>query len=328
MRCGYSSLQVLDWSLQISRLRFRLSTAPSHDLHASTSFARRYTQPLAAHRACAVSGAGRDRDRERERESPQERPATMPEMQQRSALLIPSQPQQRRLPDTSASHASSSTAADSDPHQANSLPPWIHVNDEAAPFLEPAPTLPNTRHYKVPPKYQPGRKLDAYRDAEPGLLSAPIADHQVRWIPFMQSGPNPREQRDQRIVRSDSWMRENVPIFNRAWQEEDEMMPESKRHRGLPGLLFRGKWLISPERQERSVRLFWRLLLKNAFVPLGFRVFVLSFSCAALGVAGTILKSVNSVNRDNDAFNQCAPRASTYMGIIVPAVAIPYIGYV
>lgn len=68
MRCGYSSLQVLDWSLQISRLRFRLSTAPSHDLHASTSFARRYTQPLAAHRACAVSGAGRDRDRERERE--------------------------------------------------------------------------------------------------------------------------------------------------------------------------------------------------------------------------------------------------------------------
>lgn len=252
----------------------------------------------------------------------------MPEMQQRSALLIQSQPQQRRLPDTSASHASSSTAADSDPHQANSLPPWIHVNDEAAPFLEPAPTLPNTRHYKVPPKYQPGRKLDAYRDAEPGLLSAPIADHQVRWIPFMQSGPNPREQRDQRIVRSDSWMRENVPIFNRAWQEEDEMMPESKRHRGLPGLLFRGKWLISPERQERSVRLFWRLLLKNAFVPLGFRVFVLSFSCAALGVAGTILKSVNSVNRDNDAFNQCAPRASTYMGIIVPAVAIPYIGYV
>lgn len=243
--------------------------------------------------------------------------AKMPEMQQRTTLL-PSQ----------QSHASSSTAAETNHHhhQPNSLPPWIHVNDEGAPFLQPAPILPNTRHYKVPPKYQPGRKLDAYRDAEPGLLSAPIADHQVRWIPFMQSGPNPSEH--QGIIRSDSWMRENVPIFDRGWQEEDEMMPDSNRPRGLPGLLFRGKWLISPERQERSVRLFWRLLLKNAFVPLVFRVFVLAFSCAALGVASTILKTVNRVNDDNDVYNQCAPRASTYMGIIVPAVAIPYIFYV
>ncbi|KAI5368371.1 Putative regulator of phospholipase D Srf1 [Septoria linicola] len=254
----------------------------------------------------------------------------MPEMLQRSTLLTNQQQRQNQhlLPGASASHASTSTAGEIDPHQPSSLPPWIHVNDESAPFLEPAPVVPNTRHYKVPAKYQPGRKLDSYRDAEPGLLSAPIADHQVRWTPFMQSGPNPREHRNQRLIRSDSWMRENVPIFDRGWEEEDEINPDSKRPGGFQGLLFRGKWLISPERQERSVRLFWRLLLKNAFVPLVFRLTVLAFSCGALGVAATIMQAVGRVNDDNDINNQCAVRASTYMGIIVPAIAIPYIGYV
>jgi hypothetical protein len=148
-------------------------------------------------------------------------------------------------------------------------------------------------------------------------------------------------------------MEENVPISSRSWQPEDEISPEAKRLGGLKGIMFRGKWLISPERQERSVKFFWvserdnlcvqrkclmanarltipfqRLLLKNAFVPLFFRLTVLAFSCAALGVSAGILKTVGSVNDDNDVNNQCAPRASTYMGIIVPSIAIPYVGYV
>jgi hypothetical protein len=69
-------------------------------------------------------------------------------------------------------------------------------------------------------------------------------------------------------------------------------------------------------------------LLKNAFVPLFFRLTVLAFSCAALGVAATILATVNRVNDDNDINNQCAARASTYMGIIVSSIAVPYVGYV
>lgn len=206
----------------------------------------------------------------------------------------------------------------------------VHANDdEKAPFLEPAPVIPNTRHYKPPPKYTPGKKLDAYRDSEPGLLSAPIADHQVRWIPFMQSGPNPREYRGEGIIRTQSWMRENIPISAQEWDEEDEKPVDlASKPRGFKGLMYRGKWLVSPDRQERSVRLFWRLLLKNPFVPLIFRLTVLAFSCAALGIAATILQSVGQVNRDNDPENQCAPRASTYMGIIVPTVAIPYVAYV
>lgn len=150
---------------------------------------------------------------------------------------------------------------DGDPHVPESIPPWVHVNDsnEKAPFLEPDPVVPNTRHYKLPSNYKPGRKLDNYRTAEPGLLSAAIADHQTRWIPFMQSGPNPRETRGEGLIRSQSWMEENLPIYARGWEEEDEKNPEdaNKGPSGFQGIMYRGKWLISPERQERTVMFFW-----------------------------------------------------------------------
>ncbi|KAK4632060.1 Regulator of phospholipase D SRF1 [Fulvia fulva] len=220
---------------------------------------------------------------------------------------------------------------DSDPHQAGTIPPWVHINDsdEKARFLPPEPSVPNTRHYKPPTKYEPGRKWDAFRTAEPGLLSMPIADHQTRWIPFMQSGPNPREYRGEGVVKDEQWMAENTPIFTRGWEEEDEIDPQAKAGQtGMQGIAFLGKWLISPERQERTVKFFWRMLLKNAFVPLVFRLTILTFSAAAAGVAGTILSSVHKVNEDPDPSNQCAPRASTYMGIIVGSIGVPYIAYI
>ncbi|KXT05459.1 hypothetical protein AC578_11091 [Pseudocercospora eumusae] len=219
-----------------------------------------------------------------------------------------------------------------DPHQAETIPPWIHINedDEKAPFAQPAPAVPNTRHYKPPPtKYSPGRKLDSYRDAEPPLLSMPIDVHQTRWIPFMQSGPNPRETRNQGVIMSREWMEENVPIVKREWEEEDDLDPMgSNRLKGFKGIMYRGQWIISPERQQKSVEAFWRLLLKNAFVPLVFRLTVLAFCCAALGLGSTIYRSVRQVNKDNDPYNQCAPRASTYMAIIVSTIAVPYISYI
>jgi hypothetical protein len=71
-----------------------------------------------------------------------------------------------------------------------------------------------------------------------------------------------------------------------------------------------------------------RLLLKNAFVPLVFRLTVLAFSVASLGIAGSSFNAIKRVNSDNDPFNQCVPRASTYMAIVIGSVAIPYVGYV
>lgn len=177
---------------------------------------------------------------------------SMPEMQQQHYPLLP--------PSTVTDVPEDS---DRDPHLPESIPPWVHVQndgDEQAPlFHAPAPVIPNTRHYKPPSaNLKPGRRLDQYRTAEPGLLSAPIDEHQARWAPFMQSSPVLHEEGDARIIRSPQWMEENIPISGRQWEPEDEANAEgTKRIGGLRGIMLGGKWLISPERQERTAKLFW-----------------------------------------------------------------------
>ena len=71
-----------------------------------------------------------------------------------------------------------------------------------------------------------------------------------------------------------------------------------------------------------------RLLLKNPFVPLIFRIVVLAFSGASLGLSAVLFENIQRVNNDDDPDNQCAPRASTYMAIVVGCLAIPYVLYV
>ena len=169
----------------------------------------------------------------------------MPEMVQRESLSSTV---------NGAPNASLDNDSQADPHQAGSLPPWVHINEsESSNLLPPETSRPNTRHYKPPPPhYKQGRKWDHLRSAEPPLLSAPIADHQVRWIPFMQSGPNPVEARNaegSRLVTQE-WMDEHMPDLSRPWVPSDEADADGEeRPKGL--------WLLSPERQERTVRLFW-----------------------------------------------------------------------
>lgn len=177
---------------------------------------------------------------------------TMPEMQQRASLI-------------SSSAAANSTSIDAqaeDPHSPTSIPPWVHVNDattdDAHLISSPSRARPNTRHYKPPPAhYKPGRKWDHLRSPSPPLLTAPITEHQVRWRPFVYSGPNPREQHDGARVVSQAWMEEHMPALSQGWREEDEQRAEGEFQGWGGGLMYKGKWLISPERQERTVRLFW-----------------------------------------------------------------------
>ena len=172
--------------------------------------------------------------------------AAMPEMQQRGSLI------------SSINANSQSSKPQADPHGASALPPWVHINDgneDHDTLLSPDRAKPNTRHYKPPPShYKPGRKWDHLRSAEPPLLSLPIADSQARWKPFMQSGPNP-QFKEGRIVDA-AWMEQNMPDLNPDWhpEDEEEAGPTIFSARGL---MYKGKWLISPERQERTVRLFW-----------------------------------------------------------------------
>ncbi|KAK0251558.1 hypothetical protein B0A54_12055 [Friedmanniomyces endolithicus] len=256
----------------------------------------------------------------------------MPEMQQRGSLVSHSAV-------SLTSNSSEPTHGEPDTHGPQSLPPWIHTNDGGvssgdAHTLPQAPdgTVPNSRHYKPPPThYKPGRKWDHLRSASPPLLSAPIAEHQERWRDFMHAGPNYVEQQAQTRVVDQAWLDEHMPYLNQQWTEQEEAeaaLEKAKETTGFSGLMYGGKWLISPERQERTVRLFSRLLLKNPYVPLAFRLTTLAFSAAALAIAANIRLNINHVNHDKDPSNQCSPRASMYMALCIGCVAIPYVGYV
>lgn len=171
----------------------------------------------------------------------------MPEMAQRS----------ESLPSSSMRHSSAAAAAfddedtERDPHIPGSIPPWVHISSSEDDTLIPPPVRPNTRHYKPPPShYKPGRKWDHIRSPEPPLMSAPIADHQTRWVPFMQSGPHPPWHEQGARLMTPEWMEDNVPITVRGWEEEDEALAD--KHEELKGF-----WLLSPEKRERTVRLFW-----------------------------------------------------------------------
>ena len=170
----------------------------------------------------------------------------MPEMAQRS----------ESLPSNSMRHSSAAAAVEDDdterdPHIPGSIPPWVHISSSEDDTLIPPPVRPNTRHYKPPPShYKPGRKWDNIRTAEPPLMSAPIADHQTRWLPFMQSGPHPPWHEQGARLMSPEWMEDNVPITVRGWEEEDEALADKQEE-------LKGFWLLSPEKRERTVRLFW-----------------------------------------------------------------------
>lgn len=56
-----------------------------------------------------------------------------------------------------------------------------------------------------------------------------------------------------------------------------------------------------------------------------FRLLVLTFTLAALGLGGRIFHEADSVTANE---GPCDKRASTYMAIVLDSIAVPYILYV
>lgn len=133
---------------------------------------------------------------------------------------------------------------------------------------------------------------------------------------------------------SEAWMDENMPHLTSAWHAAEPEKPEEK---------IKGLWLFTPERRSKTfahIKVFvnytlylcclliflQRIILKNPFVPLVFRLIVLSFTVAALGLGARVFHEADAVNRQGDG--PCSKRASTYMAIVLDSVAVPYIGYI
>ncbi|KAJ9621976.1 hypothetical protein H2203_006857 [Taxawa tesnikishii (nom. ined.)] len=222
------------------------------------------------------------------------------------------------------SETSQDLASDETRH-VRSIPPWIHSADDedeaeqTARLLRPSSTVTASHHYlPAPPQHNrpPGRKWDHARSAEPALLDHTLSASAERWKPYMMSGPQPGGFEGARLV-SDEWMDENMPDLSQPWHTQD---PEEMSEK------VKGFWLFSKTGRKRAFGKAQRILLKNPFIPLVFRLIVLTFTLAALGLAGRVYHQSHAVQRTSP--DGCVQRASTYMALAVDSVAVPYIVYI
>lgn len=107
------------------------------------------------------------------------------------------------------------------------------------------------------------------------------------------------------------WLIQNGPDYSRPWLADADSEDADKE-----GMQF---W--------KSKRKVWWIraqstILKNPMIPLVFRSIVWIFSLVALGLAGSIYRRTN---KDNTIPSNTA---STYMAIVVDAIALIYILYI
>lgn len=125
-------------------------------------------------------------------------------------------------------------------------------------------------------------------------------------------------------------MQENLPNFDEPW-EPKWLEKDPNRDKRF--------WLFSPQKRLNSWNTFLRILMRNPFVPLIFRLWLIAFVAAALGIGVYIYQRSSQLNQDvsnaagvvmSNGNDQavCKQQASTYLAFIVDAVAVLYILYV
>ena len=107
---------------------------------------------------------------------------------------------------------------------------------------------------------------------------------------------------------SQQWLRQHMPDTDGLWTRQS---PEEEKVKNVPLL----------KRMERWPAAISHTVLRNPFIPLIFRVIVLTCSTAALGLGVTIYNLIRAVPCDWRT-------TSSLMAIIVDSIAIPYLLYV
>lgn len=198
------------------------------------------------------------------------------------------------------------------------IPPWVQVSNHPlrnqSIVSRPGTAVPSHHNYlPAPPLDKPrGRRWDAYRDAQPAMIDQPMDDSQTRWVPFMRSGPqyDSHDITNSQFV-SDDWFDNNMPGWTVGEDFEPNMLQDKPK-----------SWL-----RRGSVTGAKRTLLKNPFIPLVFRMIVITFTLAAMGLGARLWHQTRRTSRSSPDVG-CTQRPSTYMAIILDCIAVPYIIYV
>jgi len=155
-----------------------------------------------------------------------------------------------------------------------------------------------------------------------------------RWISFARASAYPREQFDGEKVDKE-WLDRNFTDYSQPWlanQDDDDDEEGVSRYRA-----FRRKRQAWYKRAQFTI-------LRNPFIPLAFRLTVITFALVAIGLGVTIFKETGRITRcvgeapgSRDA--ACSALVgnspvsyyrdpSALMAIIVDVIAVVYTGYI
>ncbi|KAF2472933.1 uncharacterized protein BDR25DRAFT_283551 [Lindgomyces ingoldianus] len=225
-------------------------------------------------------------------------------------------------PHTLASSKGSQAAESRDKQRraVRTLPPWVQSPDEddnADPtaFLlprTPTSTRPPSHNHMPTPKASavPGRQFDHAREGTPVTITSPISEHASQWQQFAKAStfvPPPSSRGE---VVDDDWIKENLPDLEQPWNPVDKEEVENDD----------GFWLLSASSRRRRLKRIHRTVMNHPMVPLAVRLTVLTFSCLALGLAGSIFHKSDT--------HGCINNSSTWLALIVDVVAILYTAYI
>ncbi|KZF23473.1 hypothetical protein L228DRAFT_117095 [Xylona heveae TC161] len=201
------------------------------------------------------------------------------------------------------------------------LPTWVQSFEEDADdnpgpnvhLLSQPPSAQVAHHHYLPStshKPAPGRLYDAQRERTPVTMNSPDREDASRWQTFVKVSAYPPSPAEGCQHVDADWLRENLPDLEQPWLASAQNGQDAQAEGVLGRKPVRRKWWKRPQ----------QVLLRNPMVPLIIRLFVWCFSLFALGLGANIYH----LSRVYD----CAQRPSTYMAIIVDAVALIYILYI
>ncbi|KIW24706.1 uncharacterized protein PV07_10406 [Cladophialophora immunda] len=245
---------------------------------------------------------------------------------------------------TSALHAPSDSvrAKPTSPLPVRTIPPWVKDADEDD-LSDPQFQSPDTPHAALVAQHHHSvstarRPLISSRQSHEEDYSTPSgkarAPRTSRWMSFAQPSAYPRENFNSEKVDPD-WLNQNFTDYSKTWladHDDDDVEDGSSRYRA-----FRRKRQVWYKRAQFYI-------LRNPFIPLAFRLTVLSFAIVALGLGASIYHETGKITkcikqapdrRTAECAQRVGPTATDYyrdpsglMAVIVDAIAIVYTIYI
>ncbi|EXJ72749.1 uncharacterized protein A1O5_03896 [Cladophialophora psammophila CBS 110553] len=228
------------------------------------------------------------------------------------------------------------------PLPVRTIPPWVRDAEEDD-LSDPQFQSLDTPHAALVAQHHHGastarRTLISSRQSHEEGYSTPLgqgrAPRTSRWMSFAQPSAYPQENFNGEKVDTD-WLNQNLTDYSKTWLEDhddDDVEDGSSRYRA-----FRRKRQVWYKRAQFYI-------LRNPFIPLAFRLTVLSFAIVALGLGASIYHETGKITkcikqppdrRTAECVQRVGATATDYyrdpsglMAVIVDAIAIVYTIYI